>query len=244
MSRAITITELYALLDEQNATSSHPVCDPAPRERWLPATPVGSSTTGRPLCDASGRAPLAVHPGAAASARRDTAQEPEQGCLGSAVAGPVWAWAEPAAPPSRSPAAVGSAAIPLFPRPLPAHVAPAPRLQPPDAAPAIAAVPSAAARTELRMPPDVLRAMAAAAAATGRSETAVWAEAAREWLLRHTGDDDPRPPDPAASARPPAAPRTGRDQCWTAIDILLGDLRATTPARRTLPEPIHLDPAA
>jgi hypothetical protein len=242
MSQAIPITDLYALLDEQSAATAHSVCDPVPQARWRPAAPNGSGMAGGPLCNASGRASLAVHQGADASARSDPAPGLEQGYLGSAVAGPVWAWADPAAP-SRFPTA-GVAVLPLFPRQLPAHAAPAPRPQPPAAAPASAAVPSAVAPTELRMPPDVLRAMAAAAAASGRSETEIWAEAAREWLRRHTGDDDPQPPDPAASARPPAAPRTPRDQCWTAIDILLGDLRATTPARRALPEPIRLDPAA
>jgi hypothetical protein len=42
----------------------------------------------------------------------------------------------------------------------------------------------------VRMAPDILRAMAMAANHAGRSAGEVWAEAAREWLLRKSLDAD------------------------------------------------------
>lgn len=145
----------------------------------------------------------------------------------TAHAGAAWAWTgTPASTPARVPQPpsalprVWSTArelpttissttheIPLTPPPLPSPlpIAPAPE------------------RREVRMAPDLLHAMTAAARATGRHESEVWAEAAREWLARHTPDDDP-PPPPGASAHAPIM-RATRDRCWGAIDVLLGDLR-------------------
>jgi hypothetical protein len=109
-------------------------------------------------------------------------------------------------------------------------------VQPAPPAP-VERAPSAPGRTALPMPPELLRAMAAAAAAAGRSQSSVWAEAARAWLRRHTPDDDP-PPPPGAAAAPPAAVRAARERTWTAIDILLNDLRYPDPGAPPL------DPAA
>jgi hypothetical protein len=75
---------------------------------------------------------------------------------------------------------------------------------------------------------DLLRAMARAAADDGVSEATVWAEAARLWLAAHN-NDDPRPPTPGASAPRPRAPETSRERCWSAIDVVLRDLRAPLP---------------
>jgi hypothetical protein len=100
------------------------------------------------------------------------------------------------------------------------------------------------ARTEVRMAPALLAAMSEAAATGGRSQSEVWAEAAREWLLRHRPEDDPQPPPPAASALRPAAQRAAaeRERCWAAIDILLSDLRAPQPMRPVARD--GLEPAA
>lgn len=81
-------------------------------------------------------------------------------------------------------------------------------------------------RTELPMSPSLMRSMAAAATACGRPERDVWAEAAREWLLRHAGEG-PEPPQPGAPARQPRPSPATRQGCWAAIDILLNDLRDT-----------------
>ena len=135
--------------------------------------------------------------------------------LGSALAGTMWAWAPPARVPAHHRTREQE------------HVSPA-------ASPVIQSggrhsEAEAKARTpvELSMPSALLRAMAAAAASAGRRECDVWAEAAREWLLRHSQDDDP-PPPPAAAAPDPTAPRSARERCWTAIDVLLNDLRGPT----------------
>ncbi len=69
------------------------------------------------------------------------------------------------------------------------------------------------------IPAGVLQAMRAAAYASGRSESAVWAEAAREWLRQRQHDDGP--PSPPAAAL--AVPR--RSRSWHSIDAVLADLR-------------------
>jgi hypothetical protein len=217
MSHAVAASELYALLDEQGATG----IDRAPghvRPGVQRARETSSSVAGW----------------ATTAPRSAPAAPPAQAGLGAAVAGTMWAWVEPAAAPlSIAPdagdptATPGYAAPPLFPR----------YLSRPATPPGVA--PNASAeRTELRMPRDVLRAMAVAAAVTGRTQTEVWAAAAREWLSRHMGEDEP-PPDPAGPARAAAVPHTAREQCWRAIDILLGDLRAHT----ALDQP-YMEPAA
>ncbi len=75
--------------------------------------------------------------------------------------------------------------------PLPS-AAPA-RVEPPTAAVAAAnnaVMPRTKAIAWVRMAPDILRAMAMAANHAGRSAGEVWAEAAREWLLRKSLDAD------------------------------------------------------
>jgi hypothetical protein len=81
----------------------------------------------------------------------------------------------------------------------------------------------------LPMAPGVLRAMSLAAQAKGCPESEIWAEAAREWLMRHLGDD-PEPPTPGASAPVRRVERESRLRCWSAIDVLLRDLRAPLPS--------------
>jgi hypothetical protein len=63
--------------------------------------------------------------------------------------------------------------------------------------------------------------MAGMAQALGRSEDDIWAEAAREWLLRRLRNDGPPPTTPAAASLP--NPRTRR--LWSEIDIMLAALR-------------------
>jgi hypothetical protein len=77
----------------------------------------------------------------------------------------------------------------------------------------------------LRMPRALLAAMRAAAQATGRSESAIWAEAASEWLARYRRDDGPQPPTPAAAALVSPA----RSGTWARIDALLAELRRSQP---------------
>jgi hypothetical protein len=87
---------------------------------------------------------------------------------------------------------------------------------------------SVAERRELPMARELLREMALAAAEAGVSEATVWAQAARLWLAaRHA--DDPRPPTPGASAPRPRHAESARERCWSAIDVVLRDLRAPLP---------------
>jgi hypothetical protein len=188
--------------------------------------------------------------------------------LGVVRAGSAWAWADPVAVPRSGAALPPPLPLPL-PYPLPApHSAPyrapahptsiippapptplaplaplAPAASAVSAVPTPYAAPAAGERREVRMAPALLAAMTAAAAATGRHESEIWAEAAREWLARHTPDDDP-PPPPGAIQRAPVV-RAARDRCWGAIDVLLGDLRHPRP---TFDSPINatepVDPAA
>lgn len=94
------------------------------------------------------------------------------------------------------------------------------------------------ARTEVRIAPSILRAMAEAATESGRGESAVWAEAARAWLAGHAGAAGatwtPAPAQSAGEAMGTGAHErivAARRRCWSAIDILLGDLRAPRRAR-------------
>jgi hypothetical protein len=98
-------------------------------------------------------------------------------------------------------------------------------------APAVTEVrPAAAAdRTELPMARDLLRAMALAATEAGVSEATVWAEAARLWLAARHPEDDPRPPTPGVAAPRPRPAEAARERCWSAIDVVLRDLRAPLP---------------
>ena len=59
------------------------------------------------------------------------------------------------------------------------------------------------------------------AEALGRSEDDIWAEAAREWLLRRLRNDEPPPTTPAAASLP--NPRASR--LWSEIDVMLAELR-------------------
>jgi hypothetical protein len=92
--------------------------------------------------------------------------------------------------------------------------------------------------TELPMARDLLRAMALAAAEAGVSEAAVWAEAARMWLAVRHHEDDPQPPTPGASAPRPRPAEAARERCWSAIDVVLRDLRAPLPLVARAPDAI------
>lgn len=194
MNRAMTVTEVYVmLLDEQDAP-------------WHARYPAALRSRGS---GAAAHVEPAAHSG-------------QQG-LGSAQAGPTWRWAERArtashaALPAQPPRPMRDDAA-LLSRPAAAATMPASDHMAPMAAPR--------SRTEVRIAPALLRAMETTAAARGRQVSELWAEAAREWLLRHAQDDDPQPPSPATAAPRSIAALPARDRCWTAIDVLLGDLRA------------------
>jgi hypothetical protein len=77
--------------------------------------------------------------------------------------------------------------------------------------------------------------MAEMARMMGRSEDDIWAEAAREWLMRRLRNDGPPPTTPAAAPVPGARP----SRMWNEIDELLTELRhpryITAPATPTAP---------
>lgn len=77
--------------------------------------------------------------------------------------------------------------------------------------------------------------MAEMARVMGRSEDDIWAEAAREWLMRRLRNDGPPPTTPAAAPVPGARP----SRMWNEIDELLTELRhpryITAPAAPTAP---------
>lgn len=82
----------------------------------------------------------------------------------------------------------------------------------------------------VKMAPDVLRAMTTAAQHAGRSVGDVWAEAAREWLLRRSLEADYDALLNAPSRHREAAALTGqRVRLWTSIDSYMGDLRQDRP---------------
>jgi hypothetical protein len=93
------------------------------------------------------------------------------------------------------------------------------------------------AGVRLSAPAGTVRRMAEAARALGRAESDVWAEAAREWLLRHEphSPEGGRVPDGApALAAPPIARRA---RLWRAIDDVLDTLRDDQPEARREPIP-------
>lgn len=89
--------------------------------------------------------------------------------------------------------------------------------------------------TRLRVTPELRAEMAGMARAMGRSEDEIWAEAAREWLLRRLRNDEPPPTTPAAASLP--NPRTRR--LWNEIDEMLAELRqpryVAAPPEPTMP---------
>ena len=119
--------------------------------------------------------------------------------LGRAWAGVQWHWAQPRAEEQSVPE-------------------PAPR-QEAGWRPEALALP--AGTSAVLIPEALLRLMRAAARDLGRTESALWAEAAREWLARRALDDEPQPPTPAAAALAVPRPITA----WMAIDTLLAELR-------------------
>ncbi len=84
----------------------------------------------------------------------------------------------------------------------------------------------------VRMAPDILRAMGMAANHAGRNISEVWAEAAREWLLRKSleADYDVAAYMPARRRPEEAALDGMRRRLWTSIDSALDGIRQTQPA--------------
>lgn len=80
----------------------------------------------------------------------------------------------------------------------------------------------------VRMAPDILRAMAMAANHAGRNAGEVWAEAAREWLLRKSLDADYDVlANLPARRKEDAALDEKRSRMWGAIDTAMADIRPT-----------------
>ncbi len=80
----------------------------------------------------------------------------------------------------------------------------------------------------VKMAPDILRAMSMAAQHAGRSSGDVWAEAAREWLLRRSLDADY---DALSNApqRKRGELHEMRTRLWHAVDSMMEDLREVRP---------------
>jgi hypothetical protein len=80
----------------------------------------------------------------------------------------------------------------------------------------------------VKMAPDVLRAMAMAASNAGRSLSEVWAEAAREWLLRKSldADYDVLAHMPAKKRPEDALLEQKRTRLWGTIDSAMEGIRA------------------
>jgi hypothetical protein len=80
----------------------------------------------------------------------------------------------------------------------------------------------------VKMAPDVLRAMAMAANNAGRSLSEVWAEAAREWLLRKSldADYDVLAHMPAKKRAEDAVLEQKRQRLWGSIDSAMDVIRA------------------
>ena len=90
-----------------------------------------------------------------------------------------------------------------------------------------AIMPRAKAVAWVRMAPDILRAMTLAANHAGRTASEVWAEAAREWLLRKSLDADY---DVLAYAPVRKRPEDGvleatRKRLWGSIDTAMEGIR-------------------
>ncbi|HEY7339529.1 MAG TPA: hypothetical protein VH591_01500 [Ktedonobacterales bacterium] len=89
--------------------------------------------------------------------------------------------------------------------------------------------------TQLGVARELRAEMAEMARVMGRSEDDIWAEAAREWLMRRLRNDGPPPTTPAAAPVPGARP----SRMWNEIDELLTELRhlryITAPATPTAP---------
>ena len=79
----------------------------------------------------------------------------------------------------------------------------------------------------VKMAPDVLRAMTMAANHAGRTTSEVWAEAAREWLLRKSldADYDVLAHMPARKRAEDAHLEAKRTQLWGGIDALMSVIR-------------------
>ena len=82
----------------------------------------------------------------------------------------------------------------------------------------------------VKMAPDILRAMSMAAHHASRTVGEVWAEAAREWLLRKSLDADYDVLSNLPARRKEAAALAEkRSRMWGAVDTAMADLR---PAQR------------
>ncbi len=111
----------------------------------------------------------------------------------------------------------------------------------PAQAPIHAATPAAAAESNavvtrpkavawVRMAPDILRAMALAANHAGRTASDVWAEAAREWLLRKSLDADYDVlANMPARRREDGQLEAQRQRLWSSIEAALDVIRQPQP---------------
>jgi hypothetical protein len=109
--------------------------------------------------------------------------------------------------------------------PAPASVAPLASATAAATTNAVATRPKAVAW--VRMAPDILRAMTLAANHAGRTASEVWAEAAREWLLRKSldADYDVLAHMPAKKRPEDGALEHQRQRLWSSIDSALEIIR-------------------
>ncbi len=90
----------------------------------------------------------------------------------------------------------------------------------------------------VKMAPDVLRAMTMAANHAGRTASEIWAEAAREWLLRKSldADYDVLAHMPARKRPEDAHLEAKRTHLWGGIDSLMSAIRTDDPVTQREPE--------
>ena len=107
---------------------------------------------------------------------------------------------------------------------------PRPDNTPSDSRPSNAIAKKPKAVAWVRMAPDILRAMGLAANHSGRAAGDIWAEAAREWLLRRSLEADYD-----ALSNMPGRRRDGvtleeiHTRLWSTIDTAMGDIRQQRP---------------
>ena len=111
----------------------------------------------------------------------------------------------------------------------------------PTQAPANIATPATAAENNavatrpkavawVRMAPDILRAMAMAANHSGRTSSDIWAEAAREWLLRKSLDADYDVlSNMPARKREDSHLEAQRQRLWSSIESAMDIIRQPQP---------------
>jgi len=81
----------------------------------------------------------------------------------------------------------------------------------------------------VKMAPDILKAMSLAATHAGRTAGDIWAEAAREWLVRKALDADYDALSNQPNRRHDLALEDKQHRLWSSIDSLMGDIRQIRP---------------